>query len=63
MSDQQVISKCYEDTIQRVFTTFYQAYVIAKSDEEQRVAEQKFSVGIKFAREVRDRAIAILPAG
>ena len=63
MSDQQIITKAYEDTIQRVFTTFYQGYMLAKSDEEQRVAEQKFAVGIKFAREVRDRAIAILPAG
>jgi hypothetical protein len=63
MSDEEIINKAYGDTIQLVFTTFYQACILARTDEEQRVAEQKFGTGVTFARQVRDRAIAILAAG
>jgi hypothetical protein len=48
--------------IRTVFAQFYQASILAKTAEEKAKAEQIFQTGILFARQVRDRAVAILPA-
>ena len=63
MNDQQLITEGYEQIIKTVFSQFYQASVLAKTPEEKSKAEQLFQTGVAFARQVRDRAVAILPPG
>ena len=63
MIDQQMIAEGYEQIIKTVFSQFYQASVLAKTPEETAKAEQIFRTGVTFARQVRDRAVAILPPG
>lgn len=62
MNDQEVIAESYQDLVRTVFTQFYQASVLARTPEEKAKAEQIFQTGIAFARAVRDRAVALLPA-
>jgi len=61
MSDPQLITEGYEQLVKMVFAQFYQATVLAKTPDEKAKAEQLFQTGINFARQVRDRAVAILP--
>ena len=61
MSDDKLITECYEGMIKTVFSQFYQATILAKTPEEKARAEQIFQTGVVFARQVRDRARAILP--
>ena len=61
MNDRQLIAKSYEHLIKTVFSQFYQASVLAKTPEDKAKAEQIFQTGITFARQVRDRAVAIIP--
>jgi hypothetical protein len=63
MNDRQMIAEGYEQIIQTVFSQFYQASVLARTPEEKAKAEQIFQTGVTFARQVRDRAVAILPPG
>ena len=62
MNDQQAIVESYQDLVRIVFSQFYQASILAKTSEDAAKAEQIFQTGIAFARRVRDRAIALLPA-
>ena len=61
MSDEKLIAECYEEMIKTVFAQFYQASILAKTPEEKAKAEQIFQTGVTFARQVRDRALVILP--
>jgi hypothetical protein len=61
VSDENIIRQSYDDIIRTVFAQFYQASVLAKTAEEKAKAEQIFQNGIAFARQIRDRALAILP--
>jgi hypothetical protein len=61
VGDENLIRQSYDDIIRTVFTQFYQASILAKTLEEKAKAEQIFQAGILFARQVRDRAVAILP--
>ena len=61
MNEAQWINESYEQLVKTVFTQFYQATVLAKTGEEKAKAEQLFQTGISFARQVRDRAVAMLP--
>ena len=61
MNDLQLIAESYEHLIKTVFSQFYQASVLAKTPEDKAKAEQIFQTGITFARQVRDRAVAIIP--
>jgi len=61
MNDRQLIAESYEHLIKTVFSQFYQASVLAKTPEDKAKAEQIFQTGITFARQVRDRAVAIIP--
>jgi hypothetical protein len=61
VSDEDLIRQSYDDIIGTVFAQFYQASILAKTAEEKTKAEQIFRTGIEFARQVRDRALAILP--
>ena len=62
MSDETLIRQSYDDIIRTVFMQFYQASILAKTSEEKAKAERIFQTGVVFARQVRDRAVAILPA-
>lgn len=61
MSDEKLIAECYEEIVKTVFSQFYQATILAKTPEDKAQAEQIFRTGVLFARQVRDRALAILP--
>jgi hypothetical protein len=61
VSDEKLIAEGYENLIKTVFLQFYQATILAKTPDEKSRAEQIFQTGIVFARQVRDRAFAILP--
>ncbi|MGH7795967.1 MAG: hypothetical protein ACREQ2_13930 [Candidatus Binatia bacterium] len=61
MDDRRVITESYKDLIKTVFSQFYQASILAKTPQDKAKAEQIFRTGITFARQVRDRAVAILP--
>ena len=62
MSDEKLIAESYEALIKTVFAQFYQASILAKAPDDKARAEQIFQTGVAFARQVRDRALAILPA-
>jgi hypothetical protein len=62
VSEENLIRQSYDDMIRTVFAQFYQATILAKTPEEKAKAEQIFQTGVLFARQVRDRAVAILPA-
>jgi hypothetical protein len=62
VSDENLIRQSYDEMIRTVFAQFYQASILAKTAEEKAKAEQIFQTGVLFARQVRDRAVAILPA-
>lgn len=62
MNEKDIIQKAYEDTIKRVSDTFFLAYMLAKTAQEEQEAESHFCAGITKARAARDRALAILPA-
>ena len=62
VSDETLIRQSYDDIIRTVFMQFYQASILAKTSEEKAKAERIFQTGVVFARQVRDRAVTILPA-
>ncbi len=61
MTDQQIITQAYEEKVRNLFSTFCDAWSLAKDTEEKTKAEQHFQRGIQLARQARDRAIAVLP--
>jgi len=63
MKDEEtVIEACYIDMIKPIFTTFYTGMMDKKlSPADVRNLENRFTAGIALARQVRDRAIKLLP--
>ena len=63
MKDEEpIIQTCYVDLIKPIFTTLYTGMMDKKlSPAEIRNLEKKFTTGIALARQVRDRAIQLLP--
>ncbi|MGE5305587.1 MAG: hypothetical protein ACM3TN_19930 [Alphaproteobacteria bacterium] len=61
MTDQQIITQAYEEKVKLLFSTFCDAWSLAKDADEKTKSEQHFQRGIQLARQARDRAIAILP--
>ena len=61
MTDQQIITQAYEEGIKTLFSTFCDAWSLAKGADEKMKAEQHCQTGIQLARQARDRAFAILP--
>ena len=61
MTDREIIGGAYQDTIALVYSRFFDAYLVADDDEQREHAEKAFQRGIQKAREIRDRALAILP--
>jgi hypothetical protein len=61
MSDLDTIMQAYEDTLKQVYSALFNAYTVTNDPNEQKQAEQRYITGIKLARLVRDRALALLP--
>ena len=61
MKDTETIAAGYEDTIKQVYATFYNSYITAEDQNAEQQAEQRFVQGVKVARQIRDRALAVLP--
>jgi hypothetical protein len=61
MTDREIIGSSYQDTVALVYRRFFDSYLVADDDEQRAHAEQAFQRGIQKAREIRDRALAILP--
>jgi len=60
MNDKDIINQAYEDTIKQLFTVLFDVSVVAQTPDAQSQAEQRFQAGVRKAREVRDKAIALL---
>jgi len=61
MTDREIIGSAYQETVSVVYRTFFDAYLAADDDEQRAQAEKTFQRGIQKAREIRDRALVILP--
>ena len=63
MKDEEpIIQTCYVDLIKPIFTTLYTGMMDKKlSPAETKNLEKRFTAGIALARQVRDRAIQLLP--
>jgi hypothetical protein len=63
MKDEEpIIQTCYMDLIKPIFTTFYTGIMDKKlSPADVKNLEKRFTAGIALARQVRDRAIQLLP--
>lgn len=61
MTDRELIGSGYQDTITVLYRRFFDSYLVADDDEAREHAEKAFQRGVQKAREIRDRALAILP--
>jgi hypothetical protein len=60
LSDAQVITAAYQDTLSKLFGVLFEAYGAVGNDQgEITRAEERFSTALGLARKVRDRAIAL----
>jgi hypothetical protein len=60
MTDSDIINEAYADTVKNLFSVFFDSSVIAKTPADQTQAEQQFQAGVRKAREVRDKAMALV---
>ncbi len=60
MTDQEIIREAYAETLKKVFAAFFQSSLDAKNDQERSQAEERFQSGVHAARNVRDKAFALL---
>ena len=60
MADPEIINEAYADTLKGLFSVFFDSSVTAKTPADQSQAEQQFQAGVHKAREVRDKAIALV---
>jgi hypothetical protein len=61
MTEREIIERGYQERVLVVFKTFSQAYLEAQDANGRQQAEQNFRRGIEVARDLRDRALALLP--
>ena len=61
MTEKEIVLDAYGDVIKNVFITFYGACA-ENGSVITAEATERFQNGIKFAQQVRDRAIALLAA-
>lgn len=60
-SDQTAIQTAYGAAIQQLYATLFNSYVEAGGDAaQQQLADQHFTAGLGFARQSRDRALALV---
>ncbi len=60
MTDSDIINDAYADTLKNLFSVLFDASVTAKTPADQSLADQQFQAGVRKAREVRDKAIALV---
>ena len=60
MTDNELTNQAYEDTVKSLFGVLFDSSVTAQSPAAESLAEQQFQAGIRKAREVRDKAIALV---
>ena len=60
MTDSDIIQQAYEDTIKNLFGVLFDSSITAQTPAAQTQAEQQFQAGVRKAREVRDKAIALV---
>ena len=61
MNDQQIIASAYEARLEQVYLTFHGECIVAHDQNAKQQAERRFTDGVTLARQIRDRALAILP--
>ncbi len=60
--EMDLVEKGFEDTFQKLYEIFYQAWIAASDDAGRTDAEKRFENGLAAARTVRDRAASIVVA-
>ena len=58
--DSDVVQAAYEETLKKLFSVFWDSYVVASTPKEKELAEQRFKRAVRSARSCRDRALANL---
>lgn len=61
MNDNDIIKSAYEAAVKQVYNTFVTSCLMARTPAETQQAEQNFVRGIVSARQIRDRALALIP--
>jgi hypothetical protein len=62
MTDKEIILEAYADTLRRLYSVYFESTSVAKNQQQRTEAENAFRAGIKFARTIRDRAVAFAEA-
>jgi hypothetical protein len=58
--DQQTVLSAYDDIVKKLFCTLFDAYAQDEGDANQeKLADQRFAVGVAAARRARDRAVGL----
>ena len=55
MIEEEIVERTYENTIQQMSTQLFNVLLISRDAEERERAERTFQVGVRKAREIRDR--------
>lgn len=61
MTDQELVEKAYEATVQQLCSQLYSTLLMSQDPAGREQAERRFQAGVRKAREVRDRAKQLLP--
>jgi hypothetical protein len=61
MTDQEIVDKAYEATIQQLCSQLYNTLLVSQDLSGHEQAERRFQTGVRKAREARDRAKKLLP--
>ena len=60
MNDKDIIQQAYANTLERLFGVFFESSIVADTPKKKKQAEDAFTAGIQFARDVRDRALTLV---
>ena len=55
MIEEEIVERTYESTIQQMSTHLFNVLLISRDADERERAERTFQVGVRKAREIRDR--------
>lgn len=61
MNDSDLIHAGYQGTVKQLYADFFASYTGTNDPAARQQIEQRFIKGLITARQVRDRALAILP--
>jgi hypothetical protein len=61
MNDTDLINAGYQANIKQLYADFFASYTGTRDPAQRQQIEQRFVLGITTARQVRDRALALLP--